>query len=164
MRRLLPVAALALASALLAGPAAADVVKLNWHENANGHLSFVVRSIDFTKSGWTVDTTFTNTSKQTIRIGNTYGLLLLTTKSASQAALAKGQALPAGIFSKPLPVELKPGESWNGTFSGAGTPPHGVYVRVIYGRFTGGFAGTKGWYWVTDHAYVFTQLPSQYTA
>jgi hypothetical protein len=164
MRRLVPLVTAIVSAAVLAGFAGADTVKLGWHENASGNLKFVVRSINFTKNGWVVDTTFTNTSKQPVQVGTVFGLLLLTTTSTSQSAFQGAKGLPAARFSSPLPKTLKPGQSWSGTFAGTGVPPHGVYVRVIYGRFTGGFAGTQGWYWVTDHAYRFTQLPSQYSA
>jgi hypothetical protein len=165
MQRLRVLLVALVATAALAGAALADTVNLGWQETAKkaGHaqLTFTVKSIEFGNGGWTVTATFRNVTKTTVHVGREYGLLLLRTKGVSEAELGKGAASFARSFSKPLPAALRPGESWTGTFSGTGTPPTGVYVRVIFGRFTGGFAGTRGFYWVTDHAYRFSLLPSQ---
>jgi hypothetical protein len=146
-------------------PASADVVNLGWKETAkrNGQpqLTFSVPSIEFKNGGWTVTATFKNIANTRVKIGSDYGLLLLPTNGVNVAALRRGRGLPATAYSRKLPASLGPGESWSGTFSGSGTPPTGVYVRVIFGRFTGGFAGTRGFFWVTDHAYRFSLLPSQ---
>jgi hypothetical protein len=165
MRRFWPLVLALVAAAVLAVPAFADVVGLQWKETAKrqGHaqLTFAIKSIEFKNGGWTVTATFTNVTKTTVNIGREYGLLLLRTQGVTAAELRQGQAYVASSYGTSLPKALGPGKSWSGTFSGTGTPPTGVYVRVIFGRFTGGFAGKNGFYWITDHAYKFSLLPSQ---
>jgi hypothetical protein len=54
-------------------------------------------------------------------------------------------------FDPPVPILLRPGEGWSGTFSGPDRLARGVLVHVQFGQF--GTVHADRFTWVTDHAY-----------
>jgi hypothetical protein len=159
MRRL-GLAALA-AGLVLAAPAAAADVPLNWKEHTtdgNGHvvMTFQVHGLAFDKTGWAAAITFTNLSKRTVYINPDFGLALYRTK---QPGGRPARFLAATRTDPQLPARLGPGKRWRGAIGGPGTPPVGMYVRVVFGHYRGvpvkGFA--NGFIWITDHVYRMTK-------
>jgi len=144
----------------LAGGAAAATVQLNWHEQAKVHakpaIGFHVQAlITQTKgkiSGWAVVAEVTNRTAKPLKISaHQFGLALF--KDAKATDPHHATLLPAGAFSPALPAVLAPGKTWRGTFIGAGGPPKGSYVRVLFGWFSGPAVGGTGFNWISDHVH-----------
>ena len=159
MRRLAPTAVAALALAALAFPsaAAATTVPLNWQErvtDGRGHvvMTFEVHGLIFDKTGWAAAITFTNRSKRTVSINPDFGLALFKTK---QPGGSPNRLLVATRVDPTMPTRLGPGKRWRGAIGGAGQPPLGMYVRVVFGYYSGvPIKGAHaGFTWITDHAY-----------
>jgi hypothetical protein len=139
-----------------AGAAAAAEVKLDWSEqikDANGHvaMTFRVHGLVVDKTGWAVAITFRNVSGKPVRITPDFGLALYKTGKPGHP----DRFLPAAQSKPNLPRTLAPGARWTGAVGGPGKPPVGMYVRVVFGHFTGlAIAGfPTGFVWITDHAY-----------
>jgi hypothetical protein len=156
-RRDLVTAICAIAAAgLLAVPAFA-AKPLNWNEtfkNVDGKvLNFRVTSITVTPTGWTARISFTNLSRQTVHVGNEFGLAFFvnatTTKPVRATAL-----LQATEFSPKRPSALKPGATWAGTIGGTGqldTTATSGHARILFGPFAGVPGQKTETYWITDH-------------
>ena len=157
MRRLalLPILALVLL-APAAGASAADV-KLDWREqikDSSGRvvMTFRVHGLVVDKNGWAAAITFRNVGTRTVRITPDFGLALYKT---SKIADHPSRFLPAASSQPKMPTQLAPGKRWTGAVGGPGKPPVGMYVRVVFGHFSGlaidGYP--DGFVWITDHAY-----------
>lgn len=146
MRKLILLPLLALA---LSAPAAASAgtVPLGWNEQAGTVMLFRVVAIKIDNGSWGVAATFKNTSGKTLTVTNEFALALF--KSPSDHNPAHAKFLLASQFQPARAKTLKPGQVWSGAFGGPGTIPHGTYVRVIFGHFSG--PGVKGFDWATDH-------------
>ncbi len=170
MRRYLGTALCAtVAAGLLAAPALA-AKPLNWNEtfkDADGKvLNFRVMSLTVTQTGWTAHVSFANLSKQTIHVGNEFGIAFFANAKTTDPirATALGQATS---FSPNRPTVLKPGARWTGTIGGTGqleTTATSGYTRILFGPFTG-VPGHKGaTYWITDHETRILPAPPESTA
>lgn len=154
MRRLVLATVVAL---VLAAPAAATDVPLNWREqvkDGKGHvvMTFEVRGLVFDKTGWAAAISFTNNSKRTVSINPDFGLALYKAKKSTEHP---NRLLVAARVDPTMPKRLGPGKRWRGAIGGSGKPPVGMYVRVVFGYYTGlAVEGAPGGFtWVTDHAY-----------
>jgi hypothetical protein len=157
MRRLVLALAAAAAALVVAALASAGEVKLDWREqikDGRGHvvMTFRVHGLVFDKTGWAAAITFRNVAQRTVRITPDFGLALYRTSKPGgppDRFLAVSRARPT------MPGALAPGGRWTGAIGGAGKPPAGMYVRVVFGHFAGlairGFP--SGFIWITDHAY-----------
>jgi hypothetical protein len=147
----------AVLSLVLAGSAAAAEVKLDWREqikDRHGHvvMTFRVHGLVVDKTGWAAAITFRNASQRTIRINPDFGLALYKTSTPSGRP---DRFLPAAQAKPVMPRSLAPGARWTGAVGGPGKPPAGMYVRVVFGHFSGLAVGgfPDGFIWITDHAY-----------
>jgi hypothetical protein len=142
---------------LLAVPAAASEVKLDWREQIkDGHgrvvMTFRVHGLVVDKTGWAAAITFRNLSSHRVRISPDFGLALYRTRTATPHP----DRFSAATRTRPaMPGSLAPGGRWTGAVGGPGKPPAGMYVRVVFGHFTGlAVPGlSEGFTWITDHAY-----------
>jgi hypothetical protein len=152
-------------------PATDQTIALNWKEAAGppgNRLIVDVRRFIVRRNGWAVSAGVKNDSQTTLvisrrhrRHGTECGILLIRSRS-KRAAQNAGPGLFASRFRPALPVSLRPGERWSGTFSGAGRLPEGDYVRIQLGSF--GASGTlrppisMQFEYITDHTF---RLPSR---
>ena len=156
MKRVCSTLLASLVVASLVGGASAG--KVTWDEKAKDGtvpvMGFRVDSLTFSKQSWSAHVTFTNLSKQTIRIGANFGAAIFGDSKTEDLNRAIGFAV-ALRFSPARPQALSPGASWNGTIGGDGTLSSSAsvrYARVVFGPLRG-LPGQKGAvYWVTDHA------------
>ncbi len=157
MRRLALLPVLALVLLAPAANAAAADVKLDWREqikDSRGRvvMTFRVHGLVVDKSGWAAAITFRNVGKRTVRITPDFGLALYTTNTIANHPR---RYLPAASSKPTMPARLAPGKRWTGAIGGPGKPPVGMYVRVVFGHFSGlaikGYP--DGFVWITDHAY-----------
>jgi hypothetical protein len=157
-------AALAAAVALvlvLAAPAAATDVRLDWREqikDGRGHvvMTFRVHGLVVDKTGWAAAITFRNLSAHRIRISPDFGLALYKTRTPGDHP----DRFSAATRTQPeMPGSLAAGARWTGAVGGPGKPPSGMYVRVVFGHFSGlALPGLpNGFTWITDHVY---RMPS----
>ncbi|HWB21516.1 MAG TPA: hypothetical protein VG652_01360 [Gaiellaceae bacterium] len=154
--------ATAVAAGLLVAPAFAAKA-LNWNEtfkNADGKvLNFKVTSLTVTQTGWSAKVSFANLSKQTIQVGNEFGIAFFanskTTNPINASALAQ-----ATTFAPKRPTALKPGATWAGVIGGSGqleTAKTSGYARILFGPFVGVPGQKAATSWITDHA---TSIPA----
>ena len=148
------------ALALLAGcgshsqPATrAQVAHLNWKEAGDpynllgGPIVFRVRTIRVGPHGWSVRAAVINRTKQPLRI--VYGH---ESPGHNAFGIRVGEAAATAQHFRPrAPILLRPGEGWNGTFSGPDGLAPGTLVHVQFGQF--GTLHADRFTWVTDHAY-----------
>jgi hypothetical protein len=143
-----------------------QTIALNWHETAGppgNRLIVDVRRFVVLGNGWAVSAGVKNDSHATLEIsrrhrrhGTECGILLLGTRS-KRAVQNAGPGFFASRFRPALPVSLRPGERWSGTFSGPGRLPAGDYVRIELGSF--GASGTvrppisRQFEYITDHTF-----------
>jgi hypothetical protein len=141
-------------------------IALDWHEapgQPGNRLIVDVRRFVVRRNGWAVSAAVKNDSPATLvisrrhsRHGTECGILLLRTRSRPAAQNA-GPGQFASRFRPALPVSLRPGERWSGTFSGRGRLPAGDYVRIEFGSF--GASGTlrppisMQFEYITDHTF-----------
>ncbi len=139
-----------------AGASAADV-KLDWREqikDSSGRvvMTFRVHGLVVDKNGWAAAITFRNLGERRVQINPDFGLALYKTKKLTARP---DRFLPATSSKPTMPARLDPGKRWTGAVGGPGKPPVGMYVRVIFGHFSGlaidGYP--DGFVWITDHAY-----------
>ncbi len=107
-----------------------------------------VRVLRLELSSWSVEASVVNRTGIAWRIGRPhvpggtkFGLIVLATGEENEwrEMVARGQVTPALIatrFVPELPDLLRPGQRWQGVFSGPGRLPAGSYVRFAFGRFT----------------------------
>ena len=148
-------AAVAAAVCLLA-PAAAGAGRVGWKETAKVAgarvMSYRVDSLSVRANGWSAHVSFTNLSKQTIKVGSQFGVAFYLDPKAEDLTYAVGFAA-ATKFSTPTPTALKPGATWTGVISGSGQLQMSgrVYARVVFGPFTGVPGESTAIVWITDH-------------
>jgi len=148
------------ATAVAAGlaTAGASAKPLHWNESFSDSkgrvLSFQVTSLTVTQTTWTAHVSYTNLSKQTVQVGNTFALAFFadakTTNPSNASALVK-----ATSFSPSRPTKLAPGATWSGTIGGSGTLETAAtsgYARLVFGPFTGVPGQKQAIYWITDHS------------
>ena len=151
------------AACLVAAPVA-GAERLGWDEQAKYAgkpvMSYRVVSLTFGKSGWNAHVSFRNLSKQTIRVGNQFGVGFWTSRKATSLQELAGLA-SATTFSSKMPAVLRPGESWTGVIGGKGQLHAGgrVYARVIFGPFTGFPGQRSAVWWITDHVQALGSGP-----
>jgi hypothetical protein len=158
VRRLAVALGASLAVAALFALPAFSSTGLNWKETAKSGktpvLSFAVTSLTIGKGGWSAHVSFGNLSKQTVKVGNQFGVAFFadatTTNPADAAALA-----PATSFSPARPLALKPGVTWTGVISGtgelSGSRPS-LHARILFGPLSNVTGHTSAIYWITDHS------------
>jgi hypothetical protein len=150
------------AAGLLVTPAFAAKA-LHWNEtfkNADGKvLNFRVTSLTVTQTSWSAKVSFANLSKQTVQVGNEFGIAFFanakTTDPIKASALSQATA-----FSPKRPTALKPGATWSGVISGTGqleTAKTSGYLRVLFGPFVGVPGQKAATSWITDHS---TSIPA----
>ena len=124
-----------------------QVLHVGWNEPIalDGHspvLVFRVRSIEVGSKGFKVATSFTNRTKQALKLPagtqqspRNFGLGVFT-DAVSVRIEDPGQYLVrATRFDPPLPKVLEPGQTWSGTMSGSEPPRSRRWLRVVYGVF-----------------------------
>jgi hypothetical protein len=144
-------------AALFAAPASSSS-GVNWKETAKDGkvsvLSFHVTSLTIGTTGWSAHVSFGNLSKQTVKVGDQFGVAFF--EDATSEDLSQAAALaPATTFSPARPTELKPGATWTGVISGTGTlaaSRPSLYARVVFGPLSGVAGQTAPVYWITDHS------------
>jgi hypothetical protein len=157
--------------------AQAQTATLGWVESAGApgsRLVMRVRSFTVTRDGWRADVAVTNETGSTFSIDHGpdtpdfgFGVMLFETKAHSELEQRNARHdLPvlrrATAFAPPLPAALAPRVTWNGTASGPGALPGGLWVRFVFGAFrpTGAMPrslsneGVRNYLiWITDHAH-----------
>jgi hypothetical protein len=145
------VCALALAAPTSAG--STKTIRLGWNERATVGsrtiMTFNVRSLTLVGRRWTVDASFRNTSRTTVRVRKHFAVLY----GSSSAPVTRMKVLPAKAFKPALPATLRPGKGWSGRLSGLGaTALTRTSVRVRFSYFEGrALPGRPGFGWITDH-------------
>lgn len=143
-------------TAALAAPATAGptkTIRLAWSERATEGsrtiMTFNVRSLTIAGRSWTVDASFRNTSRTTLRIRKQFAVLY----GPSRVRVSGMKVLPAKAFRPALPATLPPGKAWSGRMSGVGaTALRNTNVRVHFSYFAGRvLPGRAGFGWITDH-------------
>jgi hypothetical protein len=142
---------------LLSAPAA-TAGRVGWTETAKVDRQTVMRyqvsSVTIGKANWSARVAFSNLSNGSIQVGATrFGIAFYSDSSAESLSEAIGFAL-ATRFSAMPPKTLKPGASWSGVISGSGSlsADGEVYVRVVFGPFSGLPGESRSVVWITDHA------------
>jgi hypothetical protein len=157
--------------------AKAQTATLDWVESAGGpgaRLILRVRRFSVTQDGWRAVVSVTNHTSSTFSIKRgldtpDYGFGVMLFETGSHAELERRNAqrnLPvlrrATAFAPPLPSALGPDETWNGTASGPGALPGGLWVRFVFGAFVPRGAMPKSLsrqgvrdllIWITDHTH-----------
>ena len=150
MRVLLAIAA---AAALFVPAASARTIPLGWNERFEVAglpvMSFQVRSLTISRSGWSARVSFRNLTGRPVTIRNRFALL----HSRVRSTRTFGR-LAARSLRPRMPARLAAGQGWSGTFSGKGAAAlQGVFVRVHFDEFVGRLAqGRARFGWVTDQA------------
>lgn len=160
-------------------PHAAHVqtAELGWVENVGppgSRLVLRVRSFSVTPDGWRAEVAVTNETPSTFSIEHGpdspdfgFGVMLFETGAHSELDQRNARGnLPvlrrATAFAPPLPGSLAPRATWNGTASGPGALPAGLWVRFVFGAFKPAGAmprslskeGVREFViWITDHAH-----------
>ena len=143
--------ALALAAPTSAG--STKTIRLAWSERATVGsrtiMTFNVRSLTVVGRSWTVNASFRNTSRTTVRIQKRFAVLY----GPSQVRVSGMKVLPAKAFRPALPATLPPGKGWSGRLSGLGGGAlKNTNVRVQFSYFAGrALPGRPGFGWITDH-------------
>jgi hypothetical protein len=119
-------------------------VLLRWRESPGrpgARLIVRIERLIVSKHGWTVDGSVKNDSSVAMALGRPhrpgqfeFGLIVL--PSPDPAAVESAAAVFASRLAPRPPSLLRPGTTWRGSFSGGGRLGAGVYVRVVFGRFT----------------------------
>ena len=144
-------ACLILAASATAGP-------VSWNESAKASgvnvMTYTVDSLTFDAKGWRAHVSLHNVSHVTVGVGarREFGVAFFTDPKTH--TLSQGSFAVATTFSTKPPTSLKPGDSWSGTIGGTGrlTTTMRVYVRVVFGPFSGLPGTTAAVDWITDHA------------
>ena len=145
--------AIAAAAALFAPAASARTIPLGWNERfevAGGPvMSFQVRSVTISKSGWSARVSFKNLTGRPVAIRNRFGLL----HSRVRSTRTFGR-LAARSLRPRMPSRLAVGQGLERHLLGEGAAAlQGAFVRVHFDEFVGRLAqGRARFGWVTDHA------------
>lgn len=145
--------AIVAAAALFTPAASARTIPLKWNERfevaGRPVMSFQVRSVTITKSGWSARVSFRNLTGRPVTIQNRFALL----HSRVRSTRTFGR-LAARSLRPRMPSRLAAGQGWSGIFAGRGAAAlRGVFVRVHFDEFVGRLPqGRARFGWVTDHA------------
>jgi hypothetical protein len=149
------------ATAALVAPASAGpakTIRLAWSERATVGsrtiMTFHVSSLVVNGGNWTVNASFRNTSRSTLRIRKDFALLY----GPSSVRVSGMKVLRVRTFRPALPTTLAPGKGWSGRMSGTGgTALRRTNVRVKFSYFAGrALPGRPGFGWITDHVVRLT--------
>lgn len=151
------------AGLMLAAPASARTIRLGWTEKTPAPyygyiaMTFNVRSVTVTPSGWSVRAEMINRSGKriTFRRGTSYfprrvgfGLRVPVKREVGRPSYVERSAT---TFSPQLPQSLAPGQRWSGRFSGRGSLPRGKPIAVTFGVFL--VNGTDPFSWTTQRQF-----------
>ena len=151
------------AALVLAAPASARTIRLGWTEKTPAPyygfiaMTFNVRSVTVTPSGWSVQAEMINRSGKriTFRRGQSYfprrvgfGLRVPVKRQVGRPSYVEKSAT---TFSPRLPDALAPGQRWSGRFSGRGSLPRGKPIAVTFGVFL--VNGTDPFSWTTQRQF-----------
>lgn len=160
-------------SGLPRGPAPPVDAVLDWRERTpetGPGLTFSVQRFRITTTGWDARIGIRNgtaadwrlagtTAEEKVDAGSAFGVMVLPSDDLADLGQTNGSpppVRPATRIAPPLPAILAPGAAWEGTVSGSGRLPAGLYVRISFGPiWTTGEppAGLSAAFtWVTDHA------------
>jgi hypothetical protein len=148
---------------LLAAPASARTIRLGWTERTPAPyygyiaMTFKVRSVTVTPSGWSVHAEMVNRSgKRAIfrrgksffppRVG--FGLRVPVKRQVGRPSFVEKSAT---TFSPRLPQALAAGERWSGRFSGPGSLPRRKPISVTFGVFL--VNGSDPFSWTTQREF-----------
>jgi hypothetical protein len=150
---------------------------LDWIESAGtpgSRLVMRVQRFTVTRDGWRADVSVTNDTNTTFTIERGedtpdfgFGVMLFGTGSHAELEQRNAQRdLPvlrrATAFAPALPASLGPDATWNGSASGPGALPGGLWVRFVFGAFMPRGAmpqslarqGVRDYLiWITDHTH-----------
>jgi hypothetical protein len=163
MRRIAIAACVAGAALLLAAPAEARTIRLDWTEKTPAPyygyvaMTFNVRSVTVTATGWSVQAEIINRSGKRItfrratsyfppRVG--FGLRVPRPRVVGRRDFVE---LRATTFTPALPESLDPGRRWSGRFSGRGALPRRKPITVTFGVFL--VNGTDPFSWETQRRF-----------
>ena len=141
---------------VLAGSGTAG--RVGWNEAAKAKgvkvMTYTVDSLTFDTKGWRAHISFHNVSHVTVNVGKRHEFGVAFFTDPKTETLTQGSFVPATTYSTRVPTSFKPGDSWSGTIGGTGTltTTMRVYVRVVFGPFTGLPGTTAAVVWITDHA------------
>jgi hypothetical protein len=142
------------------------VYKLNWTERAtfSGYkmMTFQVKKLEVGPNGWKATVSFRNDSTKTILLPKggpqsprSWGLGVFTSAASQRVEERGNYEIKATTIEPALPKELKPGQSWSGTFAAPEPPRARRWLHVVFGVFF--WKGTPppqmGPYflWITTH-------------
>jgi hypothetical protein len=151
------------AGLVLAAPASARTIRLGWTEKTPAPyygfiaMTFKVRSVTVTPSGWSVQAEMINRSGKRItfrratsffppRVG--FGLRAPRPRVVGRRDFVE---LRATTFTPSLPESLEPGRRWSGRFSGRGRLPRRKPITVTFGVFL--VNGTDPFSWETQRRF-----------
>jgi hypothetical protein len=151
------------------GPAPPQAASLDWVERypAKGPaLEFSVSRFEVTASGWRAEIGIENDTSTRWRLAETpttgFGVMLFPTDEVADVeSRTQDGDLPglreARSFDPPLPSDLPPGGSWEGSISAPGSLAARLYVRIVFGRLVAMGDAPDGMHtqfsWITDHSY-----------
>ena len=140
-------------------------LKLNWVEQASATyypaaLTFKVQTVTLGVRAWSVRASVTNRSTKTIRIVKAvtiaapryqYPFSLLFAPICKPPNISCQLEVLAATYFKPAkPPQLRPGQTWTGTFGGPNLPPIRKLINVGFGEFV---VGDKSFSYITTHAF-----------
>jgi hypothetical protein len=138
------------------------VWKMNWLEAAPGAMVVQVKRLEVGPDGWKARVGFRNISKRTIimptggqRSPVDFGLGVFISSLSPRLEDAGNYLIYAKRITPLMPTQLKPGQSWNGTFASPQPPRASRYLRLVFGVFFWDQPVPKGrapfFLWVTSH-------------
>jgi hypothetical protein len=142
------------------------VYNLNWTERAsfNGYkmMTFNVKKLEVGPNGWKATVSFRNDSTKTILLPTggpkspkSWGLGVFLSAASQRVEEQGNYEIRATTIEPPLPKELKPGESWSGTFAAPEPPRARRWLHLVFGVFfwKGSPPPGLGQYflWITTH-------------
>jgi hypothetical protein len=142
------------------------VFRLNWTERASFEgvkmMTFEVKTLEVGPDGWKARVSFRNDSPKTIllpkggaRSPKSWGLGVFTSAVSARVEDQGNYEIKAETIEPALPRELKPGQSWSGTFAAAEPPRAKRWLHVVFGVFFWKGAPPPGlgpyFLWITTH-------------
>jgi hypothetical protein len=138
---------------------------LGWKETygtPREHLVFAVEALRIRKSGWAVELSLENRTKEAYEISSTlehpFGLMIFATGDLNEVVrMSEENTLPAvrpaTRYEPRLPAELAPGDAWVGKISAPGSLVANAYLRVVFGALIPEDDPDDLVSWISDHAY-----------
>jgi hypothetical protein len=142
------------------------VHNLNWTERAifDGYkmMTFRVKTLQVGPDGWRAVVSFRNDSTKTIllpkggaRSPKSWGLGVFLSATSTRVEDEGNYEIKPTTIEPPLPKELKPGQSWSGTFSSPEPPRSRRWLRLVFGVFFWKGKPPPGFgayfLWITSH-------------